>query len=467
MKFNTIYVPKNNNIKEKYRNMISLYYYLLFNNKMNKYNKKLNKIYGETAELYYDFFHEHFIQKQNVLFFTLYNMLPIEFLPFPKLYMYLKYPIVSFTNNKKRPNNYSDEHIKLDSKFINKSVSNIDLYWKSFNKKIEIKKIKDINDMIKYEDSDLYDNLQFLFNIKYIKKLNSDFFKNKVLFLYVRNPIICEDFKFDLENNTLELYKYYIKETSQYNFETNKLIISLKNIRYMYVYATITRDNLLDTFNYDTLKKGTYLYSHINEKKYNMNKEKYINNRIAWYTLNPHSRILDPIYIVPNDKYVTKEFITTYDIKLLNLSTNIYLNNKIISKEKYDISNCLYNIKDNLKYCDNNFIDPNKYTDSLNYNKKQALLLIIWKNMNFVDKNMNFIDFLKYFNVQSYFNIMSLVKFKNNDVRMLGEELYLNVDMFEMKIKKLSEYTSDITKFKNYNKKYENMYFYAKSENTI
>ena len=461
MKFNTIYVPKNNNIKEKYRNMISLYYYLLFNNKMNKYNKKLNKIYGETAELYYDFFHEHFIQKQNVLFFTLYNMLPIEFLPFPKLYMYLKYPIVSFTNNKKRPNNYSDEHIKLDSKFINKSVSNIDLYWKSFNKKIEIKKIKDINDMIKYEDSDLYDNLQFLFNIKYIKKLNSDFFKNKVLFLYVRNPIICEDFKFDLENNTLELYKYYIKNTTDYTYNTNKLIISLKNIRYMYVYASITRDNLLDTFNYDTLKNGTYLYNQKNEGTYNMNKEdkertdKMIPN---WYTLNPNSRILDPLHISPNNKYLIKEFVTMNDIKILNLSTNIFLNNNLISKERLNIFSCSYNIKDNLKYCDINFIDPDKYTDSINYNKRQALFLIIWKNLLFIDKNTSYLHFLKEFNINSYFSIMSLVKLKNNDVKMLGEELYINFDILKMKIKKLSEYTSDITKFKNYNKKYKSIY---------
>jgi hypothetical protein len=458
MKFKTVYLPENDNMKEIYRNFMSTYYYLLFNNKINRYKKKLDKIYGNKAEMYYDFFNDHFIKTQNVLFFTLYNMLPIEFLPFPQRYLYLKYPIISFTNDKMKPKYYSSEKVTLNSEYIGKNVHDIDLLWKSYTQSEtnKIKKIKEINDMIKMEKQHKYDMFQFLFNIKYIRKLDKDFFNNKTLFLYRHMPIICEDFKFNFENNSVELNRYYVKNLSgNYDMKNEKKIILLKNIRFLSIYANITRQHIFDCFEYDTIKKGTYLYNHKNTK--DMVRENYLP---AWYTLTPFIKIHDPLNITPEIKYKTEEFITIGDIKVLNLSTNILLYNKLISKKKLDIFNCFYNITDNIDYCDNDFIDPNKSTDSINYNKKQALLLIIYKNMQHIVYNINFVQFLKLLNIHSYFNMLSLAKLKNNETKILGEEILINYnyDFKKTKIKVVTPYTTDITTFKNYNKKYEKIY---------
>jgi len=61
------------------------------------------------------------------------------------------------------------------------------------------------------------------------------------------------------------------------------------------------------------------------------------------------------------------------------------------------------------------------------------------------------------FNIKSYFNLMSFVKLKNNQIKFLGEELYL----YNPNIKLVNNYTNDINKFSLYNQKdkYKDIYY--------
>ena len=127
MKLNQIYKPKSLNKEEIYRNFMSIYYYLLFNEKPENYYKKIIKyFYRDRTELYQEFFNDNFIFEQNVFFFTLYNQLPIEFLPFSQDFLYFYYPLITFKPLDDIKKYYSENKIKLNKELTDE---NEDYYW--------------------------------------------------------------------------------------------------------------------------------------------------------------------------------------------------------------------------------------------------------------------------------------------------------------------------------------------------
>ena len=155
-----------------------------------------------------------------------------------------------------------------------------------------------------------------------------------------------------------------------------------------------------------------------------------------------------------------REYIINEDINILNITTNIYLNNILTNKNYLEVNKlfyCFNNFSD-LKYCNYNFINSEKLNMDINYNKKLALLLIIWKNKKFVDKTINFNKFLNNFNINAFFNLFDFIKLKNGQVKLLGEELFIGNNK---NISLVNNFTNDITKFNLYNQKnkYENFYY--------
>ena len=75
MKLKDIYVPKSSLKEEIYRNMISIYYYKLFNP-----DADISSLVNKKHKF---FFENYFLNYQNPLIFTLYNQIPTEFLPLP------------------------------------------------------------------------------------------------------------------------------------------------------------------------------------------------------------------------------------------------------------------------------------------------------------------------------------------------------------------------------------------------
>ena len=460
---NQLYKPKSLNKEEIYRNFISIYYYLLFNEKSNNYYKKIIKyFYKEKTKLYQKFFYEHFLSQQNIFFFTLYNQIPLEFLPFPKTYFYFYYPIISLQPLNNKNKYYSENKIKLNNKLFNEiEVIDKNLFWEEHLKYYfsgdQVKKIKDIDNNIEgTTDTDIYDNFTFCFDINYLNLLSSNFFINKILFIFIDYPIITDNFKFDSYNKNFMLYEYYTKfSKKKYNYKKNNKIIQFKNIKYISIYDKITQDKINQCFTQDILKKNTYLYSQLNER----NIHKYINNTsikdMYWFNLTPFVRILDPLYLSPNEKYYYREYITNEDINLLNISSNIYVNN-ILLNENYSNFSFKNFMNQNINLIDYDIVNSTRKNTQVNYNKRNGLSFIIWKNKIYTDKKINFRKFLISFNIKSYFNLMSFVKL-NNQIKFLAEELYL----YNSNIKLVNNYTNDIKNFILYNQKdkYKDIYY--------
>lgn len=453
MKTKEIYIPKNQEPKEIYRNLITIYYFLLFNKKSENYYKKFLKFfYEDKAKNYYDFFNNNFYQKQNILFFTLYNQLPLEFLPLPNKTFYLNFPLITFFNNHK---------IKLSNKFISKKLIEMDIIWSSNDERI----LNNVYNLKKEENENKLDNYNFNFNINKIFNLSEDFFIDKILFIFTNNPIICNNYKINYKTKDITLINYYIKLNSENYIKSNikNKIINKFYIKYLCIYKKIIKNDIEDVFRYKTIKKDTYLYNTIKKDVYNdiyihKIKEEKIPN---FYTLTPFNKVLDPLY-QKNNKYVFSEYIINNNIKTLDITTNTYFNNELFNNQNINLIDCfdINSLKNNNKYCNYKFINPEKQIKFINYNKKESLLLIIWKNKNIVDNSISFTFFLELLNIYSYFNLFDLVKKTNNEIKLLSEEIYID-DILKINITKNRNYVDDISKFKIYDQKekYKQLYF--------
>ena len=465
MKMNDLYKPKSLNKEEIYRNFISIYYYLLFNVKPNDYYKKIIKyFYKQKTTLFQEFFYENFLLNQNIFFFTLYNQLPVEFLPLPKKYYYLCFPLITFMSN--TTVNYLYNPITLNKKYINNNVIDINLYWKKYNenemKPEEIKKIKENIPNIKTGTiEDPYDNFQICFNMDYLNKLSNFWFIKKSIMIFTDRPIISG--YFTKKNNEFILHNYYIKNNNvKYEEKTDNKIINIESIKFISVYLPFNNNDVIKCFNMNVLPKNTYLYNQINVDYV----DKIKNNIPEYFTLTPFVRIQDPLHLLPSNKYLHSEFITNDNIKLLNLTTTIYFNNKLVNKNYLIDSNDLFycfNNYSNLKHCNYDLIDGNKINTEVNYNKKLNLFIIIWKNKKFIDHFMSYNYFLKILKINSFFNMMSFIELKNNKIKQLGEEIYISAleNIKPNTISLINNYTDDITNFHLYNEKnkYENIYY--------
>ena len=427
-----IYTPKNNNPKELYRNFIMIYYYLLLNNKPTNYYKKILKyFYKDNASTYYNFFNENFYNYQNIFFFTLYNQLPLEFLPLPDSKLYLNYPLITFSN-KDTFFLECESPINLSKKFMSNNILDIGTNWKSLTFKdignTANKKLTEIKPDIKEYEQEQYDNFHIIYNTKLIKNLNKTFLKDKILFLFVDNPIICLKYNFTLEK--INIYTYYKKiNFNKYIKIKKQETYYLKDIKYICFYKNIVKDDIYKCFNNNKLVKDTNLYHQVNAKYYNASSyESYIPK---YFTIDPNIRIHDPLRL-ENNKYIVLEFKLIKEIDILNITSSIYFNNEITNKNfnkyKNDLLKCYKlddDIENNFKFCDYDFVNPNLKIWEINYNKKNALLLIIWKNKKIIDREQNFIPFLLSLGIKSYFNQFSLIKNKNK-IELLGEEFFIS-----------------------------------------
>ena len=419
MKLN-IYIPKSSSKEEIYRNLISIYYYKLFNP-----DADISSLVNKKHKL---FFENYFLNYQNPLIFTLYNQIPTEFLPLPDDKFYYFFPMISFYKIGRKP--------KLNP---HEKVLNINEIWKyKLTNKTKNIIVQERFPSLKVIKSTYYDNFIFNFPVKLLFSLPSEFIKNKLIMIRTnKESYVTKDFKlgFDFIN---------VKGKS----------INQKDLINVILLKELTKEDIIKCFNLTTIEPGTYLY---HQEKINENLDDKITYN--WFCLNFYSRISNPFE--KNILYKYQEYITIKPISILDICTNSIINNPITNNKKYSKFQCfdIDNIKNLNPICDYDFIDVHKKFDVVNFNKKKGLLLLIWKNSTYIDSNMSFTVFLNHFNLP-YFNIMSLV-IDNDQPKLLGEEIYMNTYLEKKYLKVVTKFTTDTTEFKNkkINSEYEKIYF--------
>ena len=99
MEFKNIYLPKENKSVGKqfeyFLFFLNFYYYLLLNNINQKYKIKENiKVYIIIQNIL--IFYDNFINEQNILIFTLYNNIPLNFCLIQIINSIEYYPVITF-----------------------------------------------------------------------------------------------------------------------------------------------------------------------------------------------------------------------------------------------------------------------------------------------------------------------------------------------------------------------------------
>ena len=445
MEFKNIYLPKENKRISKqfeyFRSFINFYYYLLLNNIIvkSKIKEKYKSLYKDTK--YFNFFYENFIVEQNILIFTLYNNIPLNFLSYPDDKFYIEYyPIITFFGND--VNCIKKEKIKLNSTYFPKSLTHVSkayLYIKEYESYYPSKDtLKNFSNKIenKPKNHNKYDYMNSRISLNYFKNIENNFLQNKIIFFQDNelNLIISENFIFDSIKSKIILKSYYIKTSNKkyQKFYKNKEIV-FNNIIYLSVLDKITKNKLINCFTMEKLKKNMDMYNSINIKNKNKFDESYLP---TYFTININERPLEPLNLALH-KYKVNKYKLIKDVDILNITNNILFNNSILLKnEKID---CISNkdLHKVAKYCDVDILYKFfNYDMEPNYNKRLMINLILWKNLSFIDREIDIFDLLLKYNFKGYINNFSYLMFKKNKLKKLSTEfVFTNYKEVEKYIK--------------------------------
>ena len=124
--------------------------------------------------------------------------------------------------------------------------------------------------------------------------------------------------------------KYYYKNKNRFIQSNSNNTLELSQIKYFCIMSKLTRENLLNCYYTDILKKCIFIQSNkfADIEKIKERKNKEITQ--YFFTISPDERILDPLKL-SNKTYYKLRYITNIDIELLNLNSNIFYNNDIIN----------------------------------------------------------------------------------------------------------------------------------------
>lgn len=293
MKLKDIYIPKSSSKEEIYCNLISIYYYKLFNP-----DADISSLVNKKHKL---FFENYFLNYQNPLIFTLYNQIPTEFLPLPEQKFYYFFPVISFNKIGWKP--------KLNR---HEKVKNINEIWKyKLDKKMEnITTVQERFPSLKVIKRTYYDKNVCNFIIKQLFSLPTEFIKNKLIMIRTdKKSYVTKDFKIGSDSINVE-----------------GKIINQKDIINIILLKELTKEDIINCFNLTTIEPGTYLYHQLKiDKEY---KDEWFWN---YFCLNFHSRILHPFE--KNILYKYQEYITIKPISILDISTNSIINNPVTTKK--------------------------------------------------------------------------------------------------------------------------------------
>lgn len=317
--------------------MILFYYKAIIINKENDYSF-LKSQYNLSDD--YKFFQEQILEKKNIAIFTIFNNIPDCFHPLTKDIYYDYGCYISFIDPLFF--NYSENNIIVKDN----NIYNMD----SFTRPIVNQDVAPYNENKRY----IYINIKFFDFDKYKDYLLICIDKNKDMYI-IQNSIVKK-----------KRGKYY--ETINTRPD---------NFVYINVLRKINRTDILNVFDFYTIKKNTLLYSYHNKETH---------KEIYWFSLLENELLNDPyrIYYKDSDDLYKYTYITKNSIQCLNLSIDTF------SKPEENL----------------NYIRSKKNDDAIwNDNRGKRLLNeIIFKSSNIIILSYYYFDFLSKYGIKEIVN---------------------------------------------------------------
>jgi hypothetical protein len=397
-----------------FRSYVTFYYYLLIiikqrykdknnvdicenNDKNKKYIKTLFELCYKNDK-YFELFYKIFFVDKNILIFTHFNNIPLNFFPYPKTFYYY-YPYLTFYGNN---NFFTNQEIKFNDKPTFDFV---------------------LAHTFKQDNNEVQPTIPIEYLSSCVKEhiiTNSDYF----LLLRTSNGSYIMSQSIQTTNDTIILNNRYSKKHhKKYKFFDQKLTLSVKDIVYASFSLPIKQEDIHNVFKKDTLKKDTVFY--------NLRTRGDANLKNVWFAfLYPK---LTPF------KYTQKTSCTRIqlkkDINVLNLVVDTFYNNEIINEKKQykylDTRDINYQkeVEDELFRCINydDVLERRKHI--CNFTRKNYSSL--WKNHNYGYGKFKYKGEMKSSRGKE---ALSLIFYKNKYLNEPIEESY-DILMDKLKIK--------------------------------
>lgn len=358
-----------------FRSYITFYYYLLIvirpryqeknnidlciiNNKNKKYIKTLFELFYKTNK-YFELFYSTFFIQKDILVFTHYNNIPLNFFPYPKQFYYY-FPYLTFYGNDKF---YTNQEIKFDDKPTYPFV----LAHTFKQDKQEVQPTIPLEYLADYVNSYLSETDYFII-----------FRTNDGTYIMSQNVSLTINSSNKSNNKILKCNKYYSKKNHKYyKFFHKTFNIPLKNIVYASILLPITRQDINNVFKIDVLKKDSIFY---NLRTHDNTSLKKIWFAFLYPKVTPFKFDKDPKCM----RIKLKK-----DIKVLNLVVDTFYNNEIVNKEisKNEKINTYLDLSDEnyQKEEQNTLFRCINYDDKLK--KRKHLCNFTKRNYNFLSKD--------------------------------------------------------------------------------
>ena len=262
MNSSQVYKRRNESSSEYLRSFVTFYYYILLNKIHQHANIKPLFLHHFTSLKYYKFFIKHFIEDKNLIIFTLFNQIPIAFLPLPKTYMYFNYPVISFYRQPIQQNRiHSNQEVHLSKSLVSRNIVGKNNFWVT---SIPPKKVKEFSSRLKKGVDEKYDKFRVRFPPHLISRLDDQFFHQATLFIYTTILLIPKKFNFNLKEEVITISEYFFKNKhnkDKFRLSKHTIHVKLIDINYMCILKPITKKHIESVYKHITLKQDALLYN--------------------------------------------------------------------------------------------------------------------------------------------------------------------------------------------------------------
>jgi len=417
---NTIYFPKS-----FYYFKLGILFYFLCKIKDIKTKENQFKLFNKIEEFHqdsniFDKIYKNIFIDKNALIFTYYQQLPNIFIPIPSDIIYYK-PYMTFYSS-------SNNDLNIDDPFKIDTLMN-----KFHNNRISINENKITKWITKYkQDQHVFPDPSTIFipiNQNIINILNEIDTPDTIYILYY------DDIPYIAKYNGNNMFNLIYKKENLYVKINKDIKIDINKLKYLMIMTPLTKTDILNSFDIDTLPKNSLLYHTRSDD---------LTEGILrqFFSLYPKVNMINPFGLFNDADYHCFKYKLLEDLEVINLNKDIFYSDLFDKKDNEDefvykdtrdnskiikskLFHCIGNNLENRKQCNFNIIKDYKDTTTFLKNRgKRMLILLIAKTSLYWISNETYYhpyyypEFLNHYNFKAFIYHYGIFNGKHLDTEL-------------------------------------------------
>ena len=416
---NTMFFPKS----YYYFKLGILFYFLCklknINSKDDQFNL-FNRIYEfKQSKDIFNKIYKNIFEDKNCLISTYFMQIPSTFVPIPGQFIYYR-PYVTFYKNKKSSNINISEKFSIERVMQNYLTNRITIN--------DFRKNKWLDRYL--QDQHMFPKTQSIFipidnNSKnYFNNLTNEF--NDIIYYMIYNND-C----YIAKNNGNNIFNLLFKKEGKYIPINRDIDIDFNKIDYLSAMIPISKNDLINAFELDTLPKNSLLY-------HNRSDDLTEGVLRKFYGLYPTLNMINPFGLFNDADYHCFIYKLKENLEVINLNKDVFYHDLFNEKDKKEtfifkdtrdnkkiieskLFNCIGDNLENRKQCNFNIIKDygDLTTFTKNKGKRMLTLLISKSTLYWLDvENYYYMDFIGHYNIDAFIYHYGIYKNKFMDVEL-------------------------------------------------